>query len=244
MQARDQGEASNDPLSKWVPWVDQAIEDAQERGDFNNLPGYGKPLTIDENPYAGDRALGFHVLSNAGIKPLWMELDREIQAVRLHMDELLERVSTDLPASDDDSPPNHLIPSGGWRWRLTRLGARCGLDRMTGSLPGTWSAARQTAATGPGARPWAPTTGRSTNMQGSVGRTVGEGPEHDGVRANAQRRYLRLAEELDEKIRLYNHALPPELRHLERMRMTVGQALATFEAAGAETAESNAAGSG
>lgn len=31
-------------------WVDQAIRQAQRRGDFDNLPGAGKPLTSLDRP--------------------------------------------------------------------------------------------------------------------------------------------------------------------------------------------------
>jgi hypothetical protein len=32
-------------------WVDQQIREAQERGDFENLPGFGKPLPDEDKPY-------------------------------------------------------------------------------------------------------------------------------------------------------------------------------------------------
>jgi hypothetical protein len=118
MQRRNTIEESNDPLSKWIHWVDRAIEAAQERGDFDNLPGHGKPLMIDEHPYAGDRALGFHVLNNAGIKPLWMELDREIQHLRATMQALLDRLGTSRPLPEPITDAAR-APNPGWRQLLT-----------------------------------------------------------------------------------------------------------------------------
>lgn len=38
----------------WESWIDQAIREAQERGEFDDLPGRGKPLDLTPNPYAVD----------------------------------------------------------------------------------------------------------------------------------------------------------------------------------------------
>jgi len=35
-------------------WIDKQIREATERGDFNNLPGAGKPLAGANQPYDGD----------------------------------------------------------------------------------------------------------------------------------------------------------------------------------------------
>lgn len=73
-------------LETWETWVDVAIRDARERGDFNDLSGSGQPLKLDRNPFAGDRELGFHVLKNAELLPRWMELDRELSWSRVALD--------------------------------------------------------------------------------------------------------------------------------------------------------------
>jgi hypothetical protein len=70
----------NADLPRWESWVDQAISEAQERGDFDNLPGRGERLVIEENREAGDWEMGFHLLKNAEMSPPWMELNREVQA--------------------------------------------------------------------------------------------------------------------------------------------------------------------
>lgn len=179
-------EESDDPLMKWVHWVDRAIEAAQERGDFDNLPGHGKPLMIDEHPYAGDRALGFHVLNNAGVKPVWMELDKDIQEIRSEMNYLLERTCNERESTHGaPCPPQRRTTSRWIRWLMT-------------------------------ARPRPPT---DPSLHGSMPR-----------RTVARREYLRLAADLDEKLRVYNHALPPELRHLERIRLSESDAARVFDA--------------
>ncbi|MEY9848976.1 hypothetical protein ABH940_006080 [Streptacidiphilus sp. BW17] len=39
------------PGLSFESWVDQQIREAQERGDFENLPGFGKPLPDEDKPY-------------------------------------------------------------------------------------------------------------------------------------------------------------------------------------------------
>lgn len=35
----------------WESWVDQQVREAQERGEFDNLPGTGKPIPGIDEPY-------------------------------------------------------------------------------------------------------------------------------------------------------------------------------------------------
>jgi DnaJ family protein C protein 28 len=60
-------------------WIDQQIREAQERGEFDNLPGKGKPLDLTPNPYAQDQELAFKILKDAGYAPEWIELDKAIR---------------------------------------------------------------------------------------------------------------------------------------------------------------------
>ena len=46
----------------WEDWIDQQIREAQERGEFDDLPGMGKPLDLTPNPFAQERELEFKVL--------------------------------------------------------------------------------------------------------------------------------------------------------------------------------------
>ena len=65
------------PGQQWANLVEERIREAMERGDFNHLQGEGKPLDLDENPYAGDRALAFHLLKSQHFLPPELELGRE-----------------------------------------------------------------------------------------------------------------------------------------------------------------------
>lgn len=60
-------------------FVEQQIRQAQENGAFDNLPGAGKPLALEQNPYAGDKAFVFSWLKNNGFAPEEVEIGREIR---------------------------------------------------------------------------------------------------------------------------------------------------------------------
>jgi DnaJ family protein C protein 28 len=64
---------------EWKSWIDQQIRQAQEQGEFDELPGKGKPLDLTPNPYAQERELAFKILKNAGYAPEWIELDKAIR---------------------------------------------------------------------------------------------------------------------------------------------------------------------
>ena len=68
------------PLQKWANLIDDQIRAAQEKGDFDNLPGAGKPLKLDDNPYAGDRALAFHLLKQNHLLPRELAIGHELDA--------------------------------------------------------------------------------------------------------------------------------------------------------------------
>jgi DnaJ family protein C protein 28 len=66
---------------QWTDLVEQLLEEARDRGDFDNLEGKGKPLALDQNPYAGDRALAYSLLKNndfamPGAPSPWLALRR------------------------------------------------------------------------------------------------------------------------------------------------------------------------
>ena len=76
----------------WQSLIDQKIRQAQERGEFDNLPGAGKPQILDENPYAGDRAMAFHFLKSHGMAPREIELGREIDHLLAQAEKLLQEL--------------------------------------------------------------------------------------------------------------------------------------------------------
>jgi hypothetical protein len=62
--------------------ADRRIQEAINAGEFDNLPGYGKPLTdVDDNPFVPkEMRAAFKVLANSGYAPDWMVVARQIEA--------------------------------------------------------------------------------------------------------------------------------------------------------------------
>lgn len=60
-------------------WMDETVKDAMKQGEFDHLPGKGKPLGLtDSDPYAGGEAEAYRILKNAGFTPEWVELRKQI----------------------------------------------------------------------------------------------------------------------------------------------------------------------
>ena len=60
--------------------VEERIKNAQKKGDFNNLPGSGKPLDLDDNScVAEDLRLAYKILKNADFVPPEIEIKNEIK---------------------------------------------------------------------------------------------------------------------------------------------------------------------
>jgi hypothetical protein len=67
--------------------VDEKIEEAIARGEFDNLPGKGKPLDLDTYFAAPeDLRLGYSILKNANVIPEEIELLRQIEALKKSLD--------------------------------------------------------------------------------------------------------------------------------------------------------------
>jgi hypothetical protein len=79
-------------LAQWESAVDAQIREAQERGDFENLPGRGKPLDLSSWG-DGDWALAHHILKQAGETLPWISVARDIEAAQAR----LARLRRDAP---------------------------------------------------------------------------------------------------------------------------------------------------
>ena len=190
--------------TRWESVVDKAIAEAQRRGEFDDLPGAGQPLRLEENPFAGDWAMAFHALKSAGVAPHWIEAGKEVRDEIAALKGLRERTARflreqsaarteDAPegsavASDDETPLSRWAQ---WPWRRHR-------PRDRRREPG----------------------GRRFDVA-----------DLEAERLRVRQRYLERAAKLDEKIRAYNAALPNDLWRLHRGRVTASAAAQEFDAA-------------
>lgn len=77
----------------WETLIERQIREAMEEGKFDDLPHRGERLPNDDNPYAGDMGLAFHVLKNARVAPPWIEADKEVRALLARRDALIDRAA-------------------------------------------------------------------------------------------------------------------------------------------------------
>lgn len=77
---------------RFADFIDEQIREAEARGAFDNLEGFGKPLRLVENVYAGDRAMGYNLLKSNGYAPAEVELVKEIRSERERAETKLARL--------------------------------------------------------------------------------------------------------------------------------------------------------
>ncbi|MCS5960172.1 DUF1992 domain-containing protein [Klebsiella pneumoniae subsp. pneumoniae] len=59
-------------------WAERHILDAQTKGEFDNLPGSGEPLTLDDDSHVpAGCGRGYRLLKNAGCLPPELEQRKE-----------------------------------------------------------------------------------------------------------------------------------------------------------------------
>jgi hypothetical protein len=75
--------------------AERRIQEAMERGDFDNLPGRGKPIVQEDlSGVPEELRMAYKILKNAGCVPPEVELTNEVASLRrvvLEMDECEEK---------------------------------------------------------------------------------------------------------------------------------------------------------
>lgn len=67
-------------LPLWQRMAEERIRAAIESGAFDDLPGAGEPLSLEErNPYEGAWRAAFRLMKDANMAPRWIELDRDVR---------------------------------------------------------------------------------------------------------------------------------------------------------------------
>ena len=66
--------------------IDEKIREAIEKGEFDDLPGKGKPLDLEAYfATPEDLRLGYSVLKSAGCLPVEVELQKEIESLKARL---------------------------------------------------------------------------------------------------------------------------------------------------------------
>jgi len=63
--------------------AEKRIQEAQERGDFENLAGKGRPIVFEDDSFVSpDLRMAYKILKNSGFLPPELQADREIRETR------------------------------------------------------------------------------------------------------------------------------------------------------------------
>ena len=73
--------------------IERKIREAMEEGAFDDLPHQGARLPIQDDSAAGDWALAYRMLRNAGAAPPWIESDKAVRALLDERDRLVARAT-------------------------------------------------------------------------------------------------------------------------------------------------------
>lgn len=101
--------------------AEQRILEAQRNGAFDNLPGKGKPLEIEDQSWVPEELrIGYHVLKNANVLPPEAELLKDIHT----LEDLLKHV-------EDEGERRALAKSIQWKMIRLDLLKRQSLDQLS-----------------------------------------------------------------------------------------------------------------
>jgi len=105
--------------------IEEKIREAMEKGEFDDLPGKGKPLDLDAYfATPADLRLGYSVLKSAGCLPVEVELQKEIESLKARLsvcDDERERQSL-RKEIDGKTLKLNLLMDGNQRARSGRKG--------------------------------------------------------------------------------------------------------------------------
>jgi hypothetical protein len=90
VQRRD-AEGRLETAPSWEGLVERQIREAMEQGAFDDLPYQGERLPLQDDTAAGEWAMAYRMLRNAGVAPPWIESDKEARRLMAELDALIER---------------------------------------------------------------------------------------------------------------------------------------------------------
>ena len=190
-------------IEDWDEYVLEQIEEGIARGEFEDLPDKGQPIRIWRTELNPEYDLAFSRLKNAGVMPLWMELDAEVARHSREMEIFLDRSRGYLLAQvrelrerqrhGDEDPALGLAWWQVWRrlkawWRLDLSDEEAAPELL------------------------------------SIGDLIVQ-------RDRMRNQFLDRAAALDKRIAEYHIALPRELSHLQRLRWLPERAARVFDEA-------------
>lgn len=131
--------ASNDEHRRrmrfqWHDLMEDLIEDGRRRGLFDDLPGAGRPLDLDQNIYEGSNALANRLMKHNDIRPAWL-------THRLDVTDKIDSFRADLARTWDryrvafeQAPDGSHRPALSIGWDDACKGWQASIDRLNNEI--------------------------------------------------------------------------------------------------------------
>lgn len=108
--------------SEWRDAVGEAIENAMREGEFDSLPGKGKPLKLERDPFAPEGSeMAWGILKNNDLTPGWIgarnDLLREVEVWRARLHAIVERFAREATSASGAQREATIV-----RWSTQRQG--------------------------------------------------------------------------------------------------------------------------
>jgi hypothetical protein len=96
---RKDAEGRPQAASSWESLVEKQIRQAMSQGAFDDLPFRGQRLPLEDDSAAGEWAMAYRILRDAGAAPPWIESDKEARRQMTELEALIERAPRMSPLS-------------------------------------------------------------------------------------------------------------------------------------------------
>jgi hypothetical protein len=91
--SRLDAEGNRQVAPTWESLVERQLRAAMAEGKFDELPHQGERLPLVDDTAAGDWAMAYRMLRNAGAAPPWIEADKEVRRLLERRDAIFSRAS-------------------------------------------------------------------------------------------------------------------------------------------------------
>lgn len=79
-------------MADWGTYIDRQIRKAMEEGEFDNLPGEGKPLKLEDDPNTPEQLqMAYKILHDNGMAPEWIMYGKDLEAKETQWRESVKR---------------------------------------------------------------------------------------------------------------------------------------------------------
>lgn len=90
---RKNEEGKIEVVSNFENHIDRMVREARDAGHFNNLAGHGKPLNLEDNPFAGEWGAAYRMVANSGATLPWIDLNNDILQLDEQRRQLLQKAA-------------------------------------------------------------------------------------------------------------------------------------------------------